>query len=57
MFEWVGFMGKADYALECGWAASNQLKALLEQRLTSSKGEGILPADILRPGTATSALP
>lgn len=42
-------MSKGNYALECGWATSKQLKALLEQRLTSSEREGILPADILWP--------
>ena len=26
---------EADYLMECGWALSNQLKALIKQRLTS----------------------
>ena len=34
-------MSKADCELECGWATPDQLKALLEPKLTS-KQEGIL---------------
>lgn len=33
-------MSKADYTPQCGWASSNQLKALIEKKIHLPKGKG-----------------
>ena len=38
---------KEDYSPSGQWASSNQLKALIEKRLTSPENREVLPADFL----------
>ena len=47
-------LSEADYFPSCEWALSNQLKALVEKRLTFPKQERILSADWLWTWTTTS---